>query len=201
MRASNWWTRSIQLGASCLKRSFAALSCSLCMPSLMVCFPSTSVFSGPWEPFSAISMAEYYLTTKKRRVVKAQGPLSRTDDPSSQYRSIAGRKSKGERTYVLLILENYINNLNGTDGHRPRCRQFYTSSNYPPLHFLASSRSSLQRSRYPLSLRHSGVLGQETSPMVYQNANGLLCLQGFIIMNPIAQSRKITRSHAKPSAG
>ena len=30
-------------------------------------------------------MAEYYPTTKKRRVVKAQGPLSRTDDPSSQY--------------------------------------------------------------------------------------------------------------------
>ena len=87
VRASNWWTRSIQLGASCLKRSFAALSCSLCMPSLMVCFPSTSAFSGPWEPFSAISMAEYYLTTKKRRVVKAQGPLPRTDDPSCQYRS------------------------------------------------------------------------------------------------------------------
>ena len=43
--------RSIQLGAYCLKRSLADLSCSCCMPSLMVCCPYTRVFSCAREPF------------------------------------------------------------------------------------------------------------------------------------------------------
>src|SRR6266566_459003 len=37
-------------------------------------------------------------------------------------------KGRGKRTYVLLILEKYINNLSGTDGFRLLCHQFYTSS-------------------------------------------------------------------------
>ncbi len=39
VREDSWWTRSIQLVASWLKRSLADLSCSLCMPFLIVCCP------------------------------------------------------------------------------------------------------------------------------------------------------------------
>jgi hypothetical protein len=46
-------------------------------------------------------MAEYYLTTKKRRAVKAQEALSRTDDPSSQYKT---RKATCSVSYISLFL-------------------------------------------------------------------------------------------------
>jgi len=80
--------------------------------------------------------------------------------------------------FVLLILEKYINNLSGTDGLRLLCRQFYTSSNYPLQPFLGSSRMSLQRSRYRLSLRRSAGLGRKIFPTAYQLRSGQLCWRG-----------------------
>ncbi len=63
----------IQLVASCLKRSVADLSCGLCMPSLMVCCPDLRFSLVDENYYPPPSVAEYYLTTKKRRAVKAQG--------------------------------------------------------------------------------------------------------------------------------
>jgi hypothetical protein len=51
VRASSWWTRSIQLVASWLKGSLAGLTSSLCMSSVMVCSPYTGVFSCERELF------------------------------------------------------------------------------------------------------------------------------------------------------
>jgi hypothetical protein len=49
----------------------------------------TSIFSYVQEPSLPRSMAEFHLTERKRRVVKAQGgSLFRTDVPSSQYRRV-----------------------------------------------------------------------------------------------------------------
>src|SRR6266566_6517602 len=36
-------------------------------------------------------------------------------------------KGRGNRTYILLILEKYINNLSGTDGHRTIGRPWHAS--------------------------------------------------------------------------
>jgi sarcosine oxidase subunit beta len=77
----------IQLVASCLKRSFAALSCGLCKPFLRVCCHG-GLFSLVHENHSsALSRAESQLTARKRQALKAQGTLSRTDALSSQYRA------------------------------------------------------------------------------------------------------------------
>jgi hypothetical protein len=71
VRASTWGTRSIQLVASCLKRSLAGLSRSLCMPSLMVFVP-TPVFSLVNENDSPPGlMAVSYLIESKWLVMTA----------------------------------------------------------------------------------------------------------------------------------
>jgi hypothetical protein len=51
VRASNWWTSSIQLVASCLKRSLAGHSSNLCRPSLKMFCPYSGAFSGETERF------------------------------------------------------------------------------------------------------------------------------------------------------
>src|SRR5207248_846173 len=94
---------------------------------------------------------------------------------------------RGDRTYVILILEEYINNLGGTDGLRVLCHQFYTSSNYPLQYSPASSRSSFQRSRYLLSLRHSAGLGRKAFPTAYQLRSARLCWREWRTMNPTAR--------------
>jgi hypothetical protein len=121
------------------------------------------------------------------------------DKPGIWERALRG-EGRSYRTYVLLILEKCINNLTGTDGLRLRCRQFYTSSNYP---HLPSTRSCNKRSQsLPLSqFQNSEGLAHETYPMVSQRMNGTLFLPELLIMNHTAPLRKITRSQEKPSAG
>ena len=75
----------------------------------------------------------------------------------------------------------------GTDGLRVRCRQFYTSSNCPPRPSPANSKSSFQRLKYPLSLRHTGGLGHETFPMAFLLRSGRLCWRGWKTMSPTAR--------------
>jgi hypothetical protein len=93
-----------------------------------------------------------------------------------------------------------INNLSGTDGRRLRCRQFYTSSNYPHRPFPRSSKKCLQKLLSHLSLRRSDDLAHETFPTAFQRMNGNSSLRELRTMSPIAPLRKITTSHEKPSA-
>ena len=88
--------------------------------------------------------------------------------------TLRGRGRDG-RTYVLLIIEKYINNIDGTDGHRCLCRQFYTSSNYLLQPSLASFKPSFQKSRHLLSLKRSEGQGRKTSPTALQKISGRRC--------------------------
>jgi hypothetical protein len=76
----------------------------------------------------------------------------------------------------------------GTDGLRLRCRQFYTSSNYPQVPSIASSKSSCHRKiKFLLSLRHSAGLGRKTFPTASLLRSGRLCLRESKTMNPTAK--------------
>ncbi len=108
------------------------------------------------------------------------------------------RTDRNNRTNVLLFLEIYINNLSGTDGLRLRCRQFYTSSDYPPRPFPRSCKKSLQKWLLSQFQNNEGLV-REKYPMVSQSMNGRLSLPGSLIMYPTTPLRKITTSHDKPS--
>jgi hypothetical protein len=104
------------------------------------------------------------------------------------------------RTSVLLILETCTNNLSGTDGHRLRCHQFYTSSNYPPRPSIKSSKKCYQK--WLLSLfQNKEDLARERYPMVSRSMNGTSSLPGLPTMSLTAPLRRITRSQEKLYAG
>ena len=76
----------------------------------------------------------------------------------------------------------------GTDGHRCLCRQFYTSSNYPPLPFIGSSRLSFHKKfKRLLPLRYRAGQGQKIFPMAFQRMNGNVSLHELRTTSPIAQ--------------
>ena len=88
----------------------------------------------------------------------------------------------------------------GTDGHRVRCHQFYTSSKSWHLPFLASSRSSFHKKvESLLTLSHSAGQGRKIFPTAYQKISGRLCLRvSMKITSPPARSQPIMASRMKP---
>ena len=85
----------------------------------------------------------------------------------------------------------------GTDGLRLRCRQFYTSSNYPQVPTLASSKKCSQK--WMLSqFQNKEGLAHEKYPMVSQRMNGRSFLPGLPTMNRTAKLRKTMVSQEKP---
>src|SRR5260370_18074762 len=52
----------------------------------------------------------------------------RTNQSGINEEHVLRGKGRGNRTYILLIIEKCINNLSGTDGFRLCCHQFYISS-------------------------------------------------------------------------
>ena len=80
-------------------------------------------------------------------------------------------KGRGNRTYILFILEKYINNLSGTDGCRVLCRQFYTSSFLRSAYCISRSNNCSQAMKpmAPALLRWlaNGDQGQNSRTMVY----------------------------------
>src|SRR5437660_2569472 len=87
----------------------------------------------------------------------------------------------------------------GTDGHRLRCRQFYTSSNYLLLPSLGSSKSSFhKKSKHPLSLRHSVDQGRKKFPTASLTKSGRLSLRVSLkTTSPTARLQTTMVSHAK----
>src|SRR6266849_2954510 len=77
--------------------------------------------------------------------------------------------------------------LNGTDGLRLRCRQFYTSSNYPTQPSPRSSKKSFQKLLFRLWLRRSADQAPKTYPMAFQRMNGNVSLHELRTTSPIAQ--------------
>src|SRR5438128_8828569 len=86
----------------------------------------------------------------------------------------------------------------GTDGLRLRCRQFYTSSNYPPQPSPRSSKKSLQKLLFRLWLRRSADHAPKTYPMAFQRMNGNLSCTSCeprVLSRNSERLPRLTRNH------
>src|SRR5436305_561538 len=123
-----------------------------------------------WSPYSRASMRRWRLS----HIGEASTAL-----PSLQCWYCYWRWSIILIASVLLILEKYINNLSGTDGHRVLCRQFYTSSLPRQANCIRSFNSSLLKMKkllIVLLLVYNIIgQGQESRHMPYPLQHGRRC--------------------------
>src|SRR3989442_3425465 len=80
-----------------------------------------------WRP-EAFRLTHQLFISNQVEIARRRGTRKlRTYQSGINEEHVLRGKGRGNRTYILLMLEKYINNLTGTDGHRPIGRTWHVS--------------------------------------------------------------------------
>ena len=175
----------------CAWRSLQSLPCSDHL-SCIRCWPCARHVNSPGSslhkaPISLTRRESVVLVTERRVCLTLECGEIISVGIGAQARLLPERK--GRRTRCSQDPRGILGTIaepTGTDGLRLRCRQFYTSSNYPPLPFPASSKKSSRRWLSRLWVRRSKDQGREIFPTAYRKKSGRLCLRGLETMSHTA---------------